>query len=193
MTHEFTAMIQTFWIAHNPTELKSGTLKPGERISTGLDYLETHESALVQRQRLAALAHDYPRALAEWLQLERLRDPRARLADYRWQRETGGMTLPDGTVILTTREAQSQITSTVLSLSIGAATPPIRWKAESGWVSLGTEELGFVAAAVSLHVKLCFQAEEVVELQLRQDPSINVITAFDAAYSEMMATEGGVE
>ena len=177
-----------FWIAHGP-EVESGRLDVGGRLSTGRDYLETYPSPRQWNARLIALRTDYPKALAEWQRVLRLRDPLAHLADYRWRRETGGMELPDGTNILTTREAQAQITSTVLSLSIGLVTPPVRWKAESGWVSLGVEEMGLLVAAVALHVKVCFMAEEAVQGQLENEPTLDVEQAFEAAYDDLMSTE----
>lgn len=62
----------------------------------------------------------------------------AALADYRWQRETGGLTLADGSRVLTTREAQSQISNAVQSISSGLITDPVTWKLASGWAGAGT-------------------------------------------------------
>ena len=185
MTHDFTAMIQTFWIAHGPTDIQSGTLKPGERISTGLDHLETHESLLVQRQRLAALARDYPRALADWLETLRLRDPVAKLADHRWRYETAGLDLPGGQRIQTTRESQAQITAVVNSLQMGLIAEPVTYKLDSGWADLSADEVTAVAQAVGAHVKACFRAERTVAAQLvaLEDPTKADVTGlFEAAY-----------
>ena len=186
MTHDFTAVIQTYWIAHGPDALHYGVLEPDQPMQTGLPYLETYPSQRAQDCRIADLRRDYAPAVAEWLETLRLRDPVAKLADYRWRRETGGMTLPDGTEILTTREAQAQITSTMLSMNVGIVEPPVRWKAQSGWVSLGLAELVFVAAAVALHVKVCFQAEEEVQAQLAGDPGLDVVSSFDATYAQLI-------
>ena len=189
MTHSYTATKPTYWIAHSQDHLASGFLAEGQSISSGADHFETYDSARVQAARLVTLRSDYEKAVAEWQETLRLRDPVEKLADYRWRIETGGMVLPDGTNILTTREAQAQITSTVLSLSIGSVTPPVRWKAESGWVSLDVEEMGFLAAAVSLHVKVCFMAEEAVQGQLENEPTLDVEQAFDTAYDDLMSAE----
>jgi hypothetical protein len=189
VTITFVAEKQTFWIAHEESALEHGILETGENISTGLTHLETYEDPRDWNSRLVLLRKDYERALDAWLRVLRLRDPLAKLADYRWHKETGGMTLPDGMSILTTREAQAQITSTTLALSLGTVEPPVRWKAESGWVSLGRDEIGFVAAAVALHVKTCFAAEEEVQSRLEADPDLDVLAAFDATYAQMMAAE----
>jgi hypothetical protein len=68
-------------------------------------------------------------------------DPYAVLSDLRWRRETGGLTLPDGTIVSTTRESQSLIIGTVLGIQTGLITGPVAWKAESGWVSLNGPEI----------------------------------------------------
>jgi len=160
-------------------------LAPGERISTGLDHLETHNSALVQRQRLDALKRDYPKALAEWLETLRLRDPFAKLADHRWRYETAGLDLPGGQRIQTTRESQAQITAVINSLQLSLITEPVTYKLDSGWAELTTAQVTAVAQAVGAHVKACFRAERVVAAQLdaMDDPTkADVAGLFQAAY-----------
>jgi hypothetical protein len=185
MTHDFTAVIPTYWIAHSRGDVRSGFLAEGERISTGLDYLETHVSPLVQQQRIAALAQDYPRAVAEWLEMLRLRDPFAHLADYRWRKETGGLTLTTGVRVLTTRESQSQMTSTIVALKEGLVSEPVQWKAETGWVAMTLEQMRAAAAEVAEHVSKCFTAEEIVSAQLVENPDLDVEAAFDVAYGAL--------
>jgi len=182
MTHDFTATTPTYWIAHSRGDVQSGFLAEGERISTGLDYLETHDSPLVQQQRIAALAQDYPRAVAEWHETLRLRDPLEHLADYRWQKETGGLTLTTGPRIHTDRISQSQMTSTLTALTEGMVQEPVQWKTESGWLSWTRADLVAAATEVAAHVSKCFQAEKVVAAQVADDPTIDVKAAFDAAY-----------
>jgi hypothetical protein len=185
MTHSLTAQSRTFWIAHSTDDLQSGMLAPGERISTGLDHLETHNSALVQRQRLDALKRDYPKALAEWLETLRLRDPFAKLADHRWRYETAGLDLPGGQRIQTTRESQAQITAVINSLQLSLITEPVTYKLDSGWAELTTAQVTAVAQAVGAHVKACFRAERVVAAQLdaMDDPTkADVAGLFQAAY-----------
>ena len=190
MTHSLTALSRTFWIAHSTDDLQSGMLDPGERISTGLDHLETHNGALVQRQRLDTLKRDYPKALAEWLETLRLRDPFAKLADHRWRNETAGLDLPGGQRIQTTRESQAQITAVVNSLQMGLISEPVTYKLDSGWADLTAAEVTAVAQAVGGHVKACFRAERAVAAQLEatEDPaSADVVALFQTEYlTEMM-------
>jgi hypothetical protein len=109
-----------------------------------------------------------------------LGDPRARLADIRWRRETGGVTLPNGAAISTTREAQSQITAAVTSLQTGMIDAPVDWKTESGWASLDSDTVMMVGAAVGRHVQRCFRAERIVCEALTE--GMDLEAAFDAAY-----------
>jgi hypothetical protein len=43
MTHDFTADVRTFWIAHGPA-LHYGELQPGESMSSGQNVFETFTS-----------------------------------------------------------------------------------------------------------------------------------------------------
>ena len=185
MTNSFTAVTPTYWIAHSSDQILSDLLAAGESVSTGLDYLETYDSPLVQQQRLAALAQNYDVAVAQWRETLRLQDPVAHLADYRWQKETGGLTLTTGPRIRTDRISQSQMTSTLTALAENMVPEPIQWKAESGWVSWTRLQLKAAATEVASHVSKCFQAEETVALQLPTDPTLDVEAAFDAAYAAL--------
>lgn len=190
MTHDLTATSRLFWIAHSPDDVRDGILDPGARISTGLDHLEAYESALKQRQRLEALAQDYPKALAEWLETLRLKDPFAMLADHRWRVETAGLDLPGGQRIQTTREAQAQLTAVINSLQLGLIVEPVTYKLDSGWAELTTAQVTAVAQAVSAHVKACFRAERSVSMQLaamEKPASADVVALFQVAYLEEMA------
>lgn len=190
MTHDLTATSRTFWIAHSPHDLQHGILEPGARISTGLDHLETHESPLIQRQRLEALARDYPKALAEWLETLRLKDPFAKLADHRWRFETAGLDLPGGQRIQTTRESQAQITAVVNALQLGLISEPVTYKLDSGWAELSVAQVTAVAQAVSAHVKACFEAERSVCAQLtamEEPASADIAALFQVAYLAEMA------
>lgn len=185
MTHNFTATETTYWIAHEIGSLTDGVLEPGESVSTGLDYFETYTSGLTQSQRLGALKSNYEVAAAQWRETLRLQDPVAHLADYRWQKETGGLTLTTGPRIRTDRISQSQMTSTLTALAEQMVPEPVQWKAESGWVSMTRVQLKAAATEVANHVSKCFQAEEMVALDIEEDPTIDVEAAFDAAYAAL--------
>jgi hypothetical protein len=134
---------------------------------------------------LAALARDYPRALADWLETLRLRDPVAKLADHRWRYETAGLELPGGQRIQTTRESQAQITAVINSLQMGLIAEPVTYKLDSGWADLSADHVTAVAQAVGAHVKACFRAERTVAAQLdaMDDPTDADVTGlFEAAY-----------
>ena len=94
----------------------------------------------------------------------------AALAHLRWQRETGGLTLPDGADIVTTREGQAQIAGAVQSITAGLMTGPIDWKLASGWQQLAPDQMLSIARAVIDHVKCCFAAERVVASQMDAAP-----------------------
>lgn len=183
MTHDFTAVAQTYWIAHSADAVNSGVLAPGESISTGLDYLETYDSPLVQQQRIALITHNYSAAVVSWLETLRLREPAAHLADYRWRKETGGLTLTSGVRMQTDRISQSQLTSTLIAMAEGMVPSPVKWKALSGWVDMTEADIRAAASEVAEHVAKCFAAEDVVAAQIAADPTINVEAAFDAAYA----------
>jgi len=185
MTHSFTATVTTYWIAHDPHDLNHGVLEPGESVSTGLALPISYTSGLTQQQRLGALKSNYNLAVAQWRETLRLQDPVAHLADYRWQKETGGLDLTTGPRIRTDRISQSQMTSTLTALAENMVAEPVQWKAESGWVSWTRVQLKAAATEVAYHVSKCFQAEETVALQLPNNPTLDVEAAFDAAYAAL--------
>jgi len=122
-------------------------------------------------------------------QIEDVRaEQHARLADYRWRQETGGVDLPSGQRIQTTREAQAQISSTYSSLKDGLVASA-DWKAEGGWVSVTLTEFQPVAQAVADHVQRCFSAEKAVGQQIDAATTvdelaqIDLAAAFSAAYA----------
>ena len=191
MTHDFTAKTRTFWIAHGSDALHHGVLEPGQTMQSGLPWLETYPSQRAQDRRIAALSGDYAPAVADWLEILRLRDPFAKLADHRWRHETAGLDLPGGQRIQTTRESQAQITAVVNSLQLGLITEPVTYKLDSGWAELTADQVTAVAQAVGAHVKACFRAERAVAAQLEamDDPaSADVAGLFQAAYDAEQAS-----
>jgi hypothetical protein len=186
MTHSFVAEKETFWIAHDTDVLEYGILEAGEQISTGLAYLETYDDPATWSSRQVALQRNYEKALAQWLEYQRLNDPLALLADHRWRVETGGITLPTGIFVRTDRETQSRLVESFASVQSGLLTAPIQWKLTSGeWITLSLEELGFIIAAVSNHVRNCFEAERLVEKQYREGTVTDVVAAFDAELASL--------
>jgi hypothetical protein len=111
------------------------------------------------------------------------------LADHRWRIETGGVTLPDGSRILTDRESQAQLTSAYQSLSM-PFVDSIDWKAAEGWVTVTEAELRPIAQAVAQHVQWCFKAERQVSEQIAAAESAEALYGIDIAraFEEALAS-----
>ena len=113
------------------------------------------------------------------------------LADYRWRKETGGVALPDGGAIDTTREAQAQVSSAFNALSSGMIET-VEWKSRLGWVTVTLAEFGLIAGMVAKHVQACFSAERTVTLDIEAAETVDDLAAldisgaFDAAYRAAM-------
>ena len=89
----------------------------------------------------------------------------AELADARWEAETGGLTLPDGTIIKTDRESQGLLTGAAFSATLDPETP-IEWKGANGWVVLMPQEVLQIAGLVRQHVQGCFSRERALSAQV---------------------------
>ena len=96
----------------------------------------------------------------------------AELAEARWMAETGGLTLPDGTVIKTDRESQALLTGAAFSL-YADPTSTVEWKADKGkWVDLDSKQVLLIAGAVRAHVQGCFSRER--DLSEKVNACVNV-------------------
>lgn len=89
----------------------------------------------------------------------------AELANARWEQETGGLTLPDGTVIKTDRESQGLLTGAAFSATLDPETP-IEWKGANGWVVLTSQQVLQIAGLVRQHVQGCFSRERALSAQV---------------------------
>ncbi|WP_027237240.1 DUF4376 domain-containing protein [Leisingera caerulea] len=119
----------------------------------------------------------------------------ADLANIRWQRETSGITLPDGSTMATDERSTAKLTATVTSLQSGLVSGPLNFKFPDGWRSVSQAEIEAVAAAVAQHVQSCFDAELTVSGQIgaltdAEVPAFDVTSAFAAALE--MAPEEAV-
>ena len=103
----------------------------------------------------------------------------ADLANIRWQAETCGVTLPNGTNIPTDQQTRVSLTGAVNSLASGMMAAPVAWKFPGGWQDLTAAEINAAAAAVVAHVQACFEAERAVEAQIAALTDAEV-AAFDA-------------
>lgn len=77
---------------------------------------------------------------------------------YRWEVETGGITLPSGIKVATALDDQNRITTVVANARL-AGLEQVKFKAASGWVTLAVADVEGIAAAIALHVQACFTAE----------------------------------
>lgn len=119
----------------------------------------------------------------------------AELSAYRWQVETGGITLPSGIEVATDDRSKALINGALESLERGYYTST-DFKAANGTFTLTLAEMAPLAEAVSIHVRDCFSAESAVTSQINAltDPELagfDVIAAFDAALAEQ-TVQGGV-
>jgi len=82
---------------------------------------------------------------SKWIvDLDKLKnDKRAEIADARWKEETGGLTLPDGTVVKTDRESQSLLMGAAL-FAKEDPTYAVNWKGASGWVTLDASTIASI-------------------------------------------------
>lgn len=109
------------------------------------------------------------------------------LATIRYDVETGGITLPNGTSIKTERDDQSMTNSAYNSLKNGLVSAT-EWKSANGWITVTLTELEPVATAVARHVAAAFGAERDVAEQIGQADlvqlgAMDIQNEFRAAYS----------
>lgn len=76
----------------------------------------------------------------------------------RWEKETSGLTLPNGVTVDTRTDDQNRITSVIANAQL-AGVETVDFKAASGWVTLTLADVQAIAAAIALHVQACFSAE----------------------------------
>ena len=102
---------------------------------------------------------------AEWVETVTVEEMKARklaeLAEYRWNEEVSGLTLPNGAEIKTDRESQALLTGAAFSATLDPDTP-IEWKGANGWVVLMPQEVLQIAGLVRKHVQACFSKERAL-------------------------------
>jgi len=109
----------------------------------------------------------------------------ARLADLRWQYETGGVIFAKGQMVSTSRESQAQIINLVQSLEAGLTEAPVLWKLQDKWVELSAGQINTMAKAVSAHVRHSFGAEKIVSdlvVAAKVPSKIDLAEKFETAY-----------
>lgn len=81
----------------------------------------------------------------------------SRLADVRYQHETGGIEI-NGSQVKTDREIQATITG-AYARAISDPATTVRWKADNGFVLLDADAIKMFGGAVFDHVQSCFAHE----------------------------------
>lgn len=133
------------FIQHNP----EGLYHPSIRWAPVPAFLE----------RFAVLGYIEQERAAAPPSLDFLREQVKALAtSQRKQIEAAGITLADGSRILTAKEDQDRI-DTALANMERYAIKSLDFKAASGFVTLGYDQLKAIGAAVVAHVQGCFTAE----------------------------------
>ena len=103
-------------------------------------------------------------------------DKLAELAQARWEQETGGLTLPDGTAIKTDRESQALLTGAALK-ALQDPEYSCWWKADGGWVRLDSKTILYLAEAVRGHVQSCFDREKILAERVGKAQTILEVSA----------------
>jgi hypothetical protein len=101
-----------------------------------------------------AIIQNPPATFAE-AQAKKIQD----LADYRFQKETAGVTV-NGCVIKTDEVSQAKLTGTWAKSQIHPNIE-INWKGANGWVKINKADIEAIAAIVSDHVEACYDNEKV--------------------------------
>lgn len=110
------------------------------------------------------------------------------LAAYRYAIQTGGMTLDDGTRVLTTDEAIARQQIAADALADGRET--VDYKAVDGWITLDAAALEAMRRQIRARTQDCFSAErtaagQIAELATLYDVRVfNVAQAFDESMTE---------
>lgn len=100
------------------------------------------------------------------------------VTDIRWNIETGGITLADGTRILTGIEDQNRIATSIQGMR-DAGTASVDFKAASGWVTLTLEQLVAVSVAIVAHVEACFSHERALYEAIDAAVDVETLGAID--------------
>lgn len=111
----------------------------------------------------------------------------------RYMVECRGLIMPDGTVIKTDRESQSQINSAFNSLSNGFITET-EWKTDTNqFVTVNLEQITVIGKAVAEHVSKCFNTEKVKCLEVMALDNVNDLLAYkiEDGWPNYIAPEDG--
>jgi hypothetical protein len=106
-----------------------------------------------------------------------LADKLSELAAYRYDKETGGITV-SGMTIKTDRESQNMIAGAKLYSDLNESIL-IDWKATNGWVQIDRATILTISQAVASHVQACFSNEKVHDSAIALLSTIAEIEAYN--------------
>lgn len=126
--------------------------------------------------------HVFDHSTKQWVDPRNLEERKQALANsatsMRWEVESAGIVLDDGTQVRTSKDAQDRIAS-ILQCAERAGVKSIDFKASNCWTTLSTAELEQLAIAVARHVQACFSAERAHHEAIEQLQSIVDVDAYD--------------
>jgi hypothetical protein len=102
----------------------------------------------------------------------------AELANLRYEKETGGATLPNSMPVRTDRESQALLTGAAVAASLDPEYE-VDWKTPAGFVTLDATQLLAVAQAVRGHVQACFSNERAHAEAIAALTTIEAVAAYD--------------
>lgn len=103
----------------------------------------------------------------------------AQLAAYRYEQETGGITV-SGVPVDTGRDSQSLMTAARI-IAKEDANYTVNWKGESGFVTLNAAAIIAIADAVRGHVQSCFDNEKAHSDAINALPTPAAVDVYDIA------------
>lgn len=103
----------------------------------------------------------------------------ARLADRRWQAETGGVIL-NGAPVKTDRDTQTKLTAAYVKADKNPDFSIQNWKVADGvFVTLGASTIIATGDAVTAHVQACFDKEASLTATIMGATTVDVLLAID--------------
>lgn len=116
-----------------------------------------------------------PKSLLDIDQIKALKI--AALAAYRYERETGGLTVGD-TVIKTDRQSQAMLNGAQTYFAMNPDAT-VNWKAENGWFQINQSMAAAIAQAVASHIQTCFTNERAHFEAISELITVAEIEAYD--------------
>lgn len=145
----------------------------------------------MSREDYATHRAQHEAAQDAWMRTRRVPEAKAaalaRLAEYRWLRESEGVRV-GGMLVETDREARGSLTSAVVlaQMAMAAGQPfAVAWKTREGFRDLDAGDLIQAGNAAAAHVAWCFAHERVLAEQIEQmtDPDAIAAIDLDAAWA----------